>query len=421
MDARLSRQFVEGHGMSLEMVPFRWNLRSDGRYFALCIRMSRLKELRFGFEFGSEPRDHWPITGHPERVLRFDVSLNELESLGEEALSPFENLRELNASLNSLKSVEGLVRLPHLLVLNLSYNSFSTVRDLKPCPSLTTLDISFNRLRSIRALSALGNLTQLHIGHNKLNSLEGIQNLAQLQELYAQSNLVTDLIPLSSCLHLQLLDLSHNQLSCLSRTVEVLSALRSLRQLQLKGNPITEDERYITMIAQRTFVEVLDSVLLKRAWKPRLGMRLLEGVGAAGQTKQDLEKAAQRAYWDRLQNSRQETGRAIQYLHGRIGDLQEDLKEKENSLALELQACLRYLDTVPPEDSSAVDTRAFPTAMDQCRFSKFWERWDRGRKRPGPIQVTDPTKPEEVVQTVVKLLENYLLHPPPSDDSCLHK
>ncbi|KAI1888084.1 hypothetical protein AGOR_G00181400 [Albula goreensis] len=416
MDSHFSREFVEDHATVLELVPFTWHVRSRGQHFALDLRMNRLKELSFGFEFGSEPRNQWLVTGNPDRILRLDVSLNELECFGEETLSPFENLCELNASLNCLKSVSGIVQLPHLLVLNLSYNNLSTVRDLRPCSRLATLDISYNQLCSIRDISALGNLTQLHIGHNRLNSLEGIQHLGQLQELHAQSNLITDLLPLSACLHLCHLNLSQNQLTSLLRTVEVLSTLRRLGQVHLKGNPIARDGRYTMMVRQSTCVEVLDSTPLRQACNPR---RWLGGVPASGaHTKQELETAARRTNQDRLQNRREQTGRAIQYLQGRIRDLQEDLKEQEDSLALELQGCLRvYLDTIPPEDSATVDPQEIPAAMDQRKYSRFWDRWDWGQRRRGAIQVTHPTKPEEVVQKVVKLLENYLPHTSVSEDT----
>ncbi|XP_019399326.1 PREDICTED: protein phosphatase 1 regulatory subunit SDS22-like [Crocodylus porosus] len=226
--------------------------------------MSRLKQLVFAFEFGSvDPRQSFPVTEFPARIVKPDISLNELEELQPEALFPFESLSELDASLNALGGILGIGVLPNLAVLNLSYNALSDVRDLGSCTHLLVLNLSHNQVRTLEHMPLLSNLTRLHLGSNKLSSLEGMQNLPQLCELYIQRNRISSLLPLSSSLALNILDASSNKIACLQYTLHVLRGLRRLRHLKLQGNPLARDNRCATAVKQALAVETLDDVLLR--------------------------------------------------------------------------------------------------------------------------------------------------------------
>ncbi|KAK1166946.1 leucine-rich repeat-containing protein 23-like isoform X1 [Acipenser oxyrinchus oxyrinchus] len=406
MDRKLDRQYVEDRGtvMLMDSLPFTWNVKSEGPHFCLDMKMSRLKELGYSFVFGSEPREQWPVTGHPERILKLDISLNELEELQNESMYPLENLCELNASLNALKGIQGVSVLPHLLDLQLSYNAISNVRGLQHNKMLTILNVSHNQIRTILGMPVLSNLTEVHIDSNKLESLEGIQNLPQLQELHAQNNQIRNLLPLSSSLNLHFADISNNEIHSLHESLQILKTLFRLKQLKLKGNPIARDNRYVTMVKQSTAVEILDNALIR---DPRGHRQLLVPQSAKdGQTKEELIEAARAAYQDKLQRKQQEVASTIHYMHGRILDLQEELKEQKDSLRLELEGYIRYLETIPPEDFHSIDSRKVSGAIDQNMFTKFWKKWDHGKRRPGDIPFHDLTKPEEVVRTAVWLLSN---------------
>nr|XP_015207765.1 PREDICTED: leucine-rich repeat-containing protein 23-like [Lepisosteus oculatus] len=403
MEKRLTRQYVEDRGTVIEMLPFTWNIKTEGPHFNIDMKMSRLKRIRFDFAFGSEPREQWPVTGNPERILKFDVSLNELDDLQSEALFPFMNLCELNASLNALKSIPGVNVLPHLVVLNLSYNILTNVRGLQYCKKLATLNVSHNQIRTLTAMPVLSNLMEVHINSNKLDSLEGIQNLLQLQELYVQNNQIRSLLPLSSSLNLCLLDVSKNAICLLSETTQILSGLFRLKQLKMKGNPIAKDNHYTSMIKERTSVQILDNIYLRKAQQHRPWTVLQHTT--EGQTKEELVEAARAACCDKLQRMRQEVESTIHYLHSRALNLHEELKEYEESLRLEIDRYCRYLDTIPPEDFSSIDPRKIPEAIEQHSFTKFWERWNYGKRRPEKIPFSDLTKPEEVLQMAALVLE----------------
>ncbi|RXM31571.1 Coatomer subunit gamma-2 [Acipenser ruthenus] len=158
------------------------------------------------------------------------------------------------------------------------------------------------------------------------------------------------------------------------RTIRGMPVLSNLTEVHIdsnKGNPIARDNRYVTMVKQSTAVEILDNALLR---DPRGHRQLLVPQYAKdGQTKEELIEAARAAYQDKLQRKQQEVASTIHYMHGRI----------------------LYLETIPPEDFHSIDSRKVSGAIEQNMFTKFWKKWDHGKRRPGDIPFHDLTKPEE--------------------------
>ncbi|XP_029472506.1 dynein regulatory complex subunit 3-like isoform X2 [Rhinatrema bivittatum] len=408
----MERQFIEDRAAVMDVLPLIWGVKQSGPHYCLNLKMSRLKELVFGFEFGAtDPRQEFPVTEFPGRIVKLDISLNELEELRTESLLPFENLRELDASLNTLSNVEGVGVLPSLAVLNLSYNAVTSVRGLEPCRRLVLLNLSHNRVKAVRDLPSLSSLTQLHLHSNKLKSLDGIQGLPQLRELYIQNNTISSLLPLSSSLTLNILDASNNEITSLMQTLQILRALRRLKQLHLKGNPLTRDNRYVTAVRESTAVEILDNSLLRDPSAAALDHSLFRdsppaGLPDVGQSKEALKDLARKSFMAKLQKKHKEVDSIVHFLHSRILDLQEELKESEDTLRVELEGCIRYIDTIPSEDFHSIDPQKVPKAMERCLFTKFWERWEHGQRRPGNLPFSDPEKPEEVVKAAAWLLSN---------------
>ncbi|XP_029472508.1 dynein assembly factor 1, axonemal-like isoform X4 [Rhinatrema bivittatum] len=236
----LARRWMKAHAFTLESFCFGSpppcctfvpNNTAPGKIAASLKPRLPLASERTSFP-AREPR---LAAGPCQRIVKLDISLNELEELRTESLLPFENLRELDASLNTLSNVEGVGVLPSLAVLNLSYNAVTSVRGLEPCRRLVLLNLSHNRVKAVRDLPSLSSLTQLHLHSNKLKSLDGIQGLPQLRELYIQNNTISSLLPLSSSLTLNILDASNNEITSLMQTLQILRALRRLKQLHLKA------------------------------------------------------------------------------------------------------------------------------------------------------------------------------------------
>nr|XP_033815401.1 leucine-rich repeat-containing protein 40-like isoform X2 [Geotrypetes seraphini] len=405
MERGIERQFIEDRSFLIEMLPLVWGVKRPGPHYCLNMKMSQLKNLVFSFEFGATD----------PRIVKLDISLNELEKLPAESLLPFENLSELDASLNALSDMEGVGVVRNLAVLNLSYNAITGVRRLEPCGQLVLLNISHNQVRTIRGLPLLSSLTQLHLGSNKLTSLDGIQGLPRLQELYVQSNMISSLLPLSSSLALNVLDASNNEITSLPQTLQILRGLHRLKQLKLKGNPLARDNRYVTAVKESTTVEILDNSLLRSPSVAELHHSfsrdfLPTGLLEVEENKEALKDSARKTLVTKLQKKQEDVESIIHYLHGRILSLQEDLKEYEDSLWLEMEGCIRYINAIPSEDFQSIDPQKVPKTMERHLFSKFWERWDYGKRRPGNLPFTDLVKPEELLCICVDIITFVWIH-----------
>ena len=123
-----------------------------------------------------------------------------------------------------------------VMTLNLSKNSISIIGALPV--GLRVLDISCNILLDLQGCSALKRLEKMDVSHNRIQSFAGIEGCLSLKNLYAQSNPLQIVTHIDMCPHLQLVDLSDCSISSWDG-VRVLSLCKSLRQLALKGCPVS--------------------------------------------------------------------------------------------------------------------------------------------------------------------------------------
>ncbi|KZC09010.1 Protein phosphatase 1 regulatory subunit 42 [Dufourea novaeangliae] len=140
------------------------------------------------------------------------------------------NLTHLYLQHNVIRKIENLESLENLQTLYLAYNNIVVVEGLEYLKNLTTLDIQNQNLslgetlcfdpRSIDTLST--SLQVLNVSGNKMTSLKDIKNLHKLEILDARKNLLDDIEDLT----------------------EIISALISLKDLSLQGNPVTQHYRY---------------------------------------------------------------------------------------------------------------------------------------------------------------------------------
>jgi hypothetical protein len=123
-----------------------------------------------------------------------------------------------------------------VMTLNLSKNSISMIGALPI--GLRVLDISCNILLDLQGCSALKRLEKIDVSHNRIQSFAGIEGCSALKHLYAQSNPLQIVTHIDLCPHLQLLDISDCSISSWDG-VRVLSLCKTLRQLALKGCPVS--------------------------------------------------------------------------------------------------------------------------------------------------------------------------------------
>ena len=122
------------------------------------------------------------------------------------------------------------------MTLNLSKNSISIIGALPI--GLRVLDISCNVLLDLQGCSALKRLEKLDVSHNRIQSFAGIEGCSSLRQLYAQSNPLQIVTHIDLCPQLQLVDISDCSISSWDG-VRVLSLCKSLRQLAMKGCPVS--------------------------------------------------------------------------------------------------------------------------------------------------------------------------------------
>jgi len=217
-------------------------------------------------------------------MQKLDLKRNRLLTLHN--LKPCSRLRELDITSNPITSLRGLENLTSLEVLIASKcrvagrldfrelapclksliatdNNIQKISNLASTPALKNLILSRNCIRSGGFLKRGGQaLEKVSLSHNKLSRIPRFGTSNKIRELRLNSNRFRTLPESLNCLkHLEILDLGQNRISEISENLlRVLRSLSSLRSLNLKGNPLTNQSGYPSRIisALSPRLEVLD-------------------------------------------------------------------------------------------------------------------------------------------------------------------
>mmetsp|Transcript_15134 Transcript_15134/g.29750 ORF Transcript_15134/g.29750 Transcript_15134/m.29750 type:complete len:552 (-) Transcript_15134:273-1928(-) len=154
-----------------------------------------------------------------------------------------QEIKELTLSFQNIYAIDNLLGFEQLLQLKLDNNIIEKIDNLGHLVNLTWLDLSFNNIEKIENLDKLVNLTDLSLFSNKIKKIENLEKLVNLN----------------------VLSLGDNQISELS-DIKDLRQFRKLRLLNLKGNPVCEDDEYKnTAYAYLTNLKYLDYALIDSA------------------------------------------------------------------------------------------------------------------------------------------------------------
>ncbi|XP_041802490.1 extracellular matrix protein 2 [Chelmon rostratus] len=175
-----------------------------------------------------------------------DLSKNKLddESLGQNLVSNLTYLKRLNLDGNQLTRIPALP--PSLEELKMNNNKLSTLTPhcLEGLKNLLTLELEENSLHeasvSPLAFRPLERLLYLQLDNNRFRSLPlGLP--PSLQELEMNKNLIEEVTheALRGCIHLRVLDLSHNLLHEQGIDTRAWTHLKSLEALDLSYNQFT--------------------------------------------------------------------------------------------------------------------------------------------------------------------------------------
>ncbi|XP_030522358.1 protein phosphatase 1 regulatory subunit SDS22 isoform X1 [Rhodamnia argentea] len=200
-----------------------------------------------------------------KNLQRLDVGFNNLTSL--EDLRPCVNLKWLSVVQNKLRSLKGIEGLSKLTVLNAGKNKLRSMDEVRSLMSLRALILNDNEIVAICTLDQLIELNTLVLSRNPIEeigkSLMKLKSLTKLSLSHCQLQAIDK--SLKSCIELKELRLAHNQITALPSElaqnvklrnldlgnnlimswlhVKVLKSLVNLRNLNLLGNPIAENEK----------------------------------------------------------------------------------------------------------------------------------------------------------------------------------
>ncbi|KAL7747167.1 hypothetical protein RI367_007527 [Sorochytrium milnesiophthora] len=176
---------------------------------------------------------------HLPYVVSCDLSNNRLASFDLD--TPPLNLQYLDLSRNQLSSLGQMDIHQHLQMLCVDRNLIRQISGLQQCAHLTHLSLVNNGITKIENLDNIP-LRFLDLRHNRIRVLENLDTLTQLEELYLGFNDIGSLAGLSpNCVSLQRLDLESNYIVS-TKDITVLTPLRWLHHLNLRGNPLTMGE-----------------------------------------------------------------------------------------------------------------------------------------------------------------------------------
>ncbi|CAK0792037.1 unnamed protein product, partial [Prorocentrum cordatum] len=235
---------------------------------------------------------------------------NRIQAIGK-GLAKLARLKELHLCSNRLSTLAGLTGLSALQVLRVSNNQIAdvTADQLRAQNKLDELNLSGNQLTSLsffgapprpcatlavagaaprphgggqggglepsRQLQLLPSLASLDVSGNQLtaDALRNLPTCMQLSEVSLAENQIADLPTSlsSSWPSVEILDLSGNLLER-PESVQRLSAMVSMRELLLEGNPLQEDEEALSKaLSGLTSLEYVDDRPFAPAPEPSLG------------------------------------------------------------------------------------------------------------------------------------------------------
>ncbi|KAH7541780.1 hypothetical protein FEM48_Zijuj02G0004000 [Ziziphus jujuba var. spinosa] len=156
----------------------------------------------------------------------------------------------LNASKNKLKSMEELRSITSLRALVLNENEISSICKLDRMKDLNTLVLSKNPIGEIgESLAKVKSITKLSLSYCRLQSINSsLKSCIELKELRLSHNEIKSLpAELAHNKNLLNLDLGSNVITRWS-DLKVLKSLVSLRNINLLGNPIVENDKYMKKV-----------------------------------------------------------------------------------------------------------------------------------------------------------------------------
>ncbi|XP_040170019.1 protein phosphatase 1 regulatory subunit 42-like [Anopheles arabiensis] len=252
------------------------------------------------------------------------------------------NLTHLYLNDKNMTKISNIYPTKNILVLYLHNNQLSKIEKLGAFAHLTHLYLQWNNLRKIENLEGLKNLKQLYLGYNKITRLENLGSLKKLEQLHIERQQLDgaarfEFDPECLCAlanHLKVLNIkklklanidaleplwkleillaSENNFKSTDDITPVISALYSLRVLDLQGCAAQRDVHYrekVTaaaghklllldgkMISQstRNFIKNFQTVKLEKQRRANEKPKTAD-TGGGGGSKSSFESVSERS------------------------------------------------------------------------------------------------------------------------------
>ncbi|XP_074453446.1 dynein regulatory complex subunit 3 isoform X1 [Larus michahellis] len=131
--------------------------------------------------------------------------------------------------------------------LELSFRNILQIDNLWQFENLTKLQLNNNIIEKIEALESLVHLVWLDLSFNNIEVIEGLDTLIKLQDLTLFSNRISKIGHMDTLQELQIFSIGKNNLTTL-KDVIYLRRFKKLRTLNLRGNPLCDDEQYMLFV-----------------------------------------------------------------------------------------------------------------------------------------------------------------------------
>ncbi|KAI8872636.1 L domain-like protein [Ramicandelaber brevisporus] len=242
-------------------------------------------------------------------VTWLSVSNNQLESISFVS-EVSTSIRVFTAMHNSIYKIPREVSMcTSLEALVLNNNKLVRIEHIGSLTNLNTLIVSHNDLESFPALPAtLARLAKIQVSGNKLTAFPDLSALPRLCELRLNNNAIKGSLPewLGECKNLTVLDVANNKIDDWESVKNVVSKMRVIRNLNLRGNPFCEKVP--------DYKEQLTSGKLSQSLRIVDGQRFMEKQPEKKQQKSDNKKGGKRDYPRKRQRDGEDSGKESKFI-----------------------------------------------------------------------------------------------------------
>lgn len=130
-----------------------------------------------------------------------------------------------------------------VLSLRLDFKNILKIDNLWSLVNLTKLQMDNNIIERIEGLDMLVNLEWLDLSFNNIEVIEGLDKLTKLKDLTLYNNRISKIENMESLTQLHVFSVGNNSLKQLDNVL-CLRQFKSLRTLNLSGNPFSEEANY---------------------------------------------------------------------------------------------------------------------------------------------------------------------------------